>query len=128
VTHNDEAQADTRSTFSRSGLARGVSLFQAVLISAVGNGNAAISATFGGTTVPYGGEPIPPDLQIGFASTGYWTFPSGTVFVKNFDLVVNETNANVPVRRLETRLTPFYLTDSTASNGSWCFYRAIAQP
>jgi hypothetical protein len=28
--------------------------------------------------------------------TGQWTFPSGTVFVKNFDLVVNQTNPNVP--------------------------------
>ncbi len=31
-------------------------------------------------------------------------FPSGTVFVKNFDLVVDQTNPNIPLRRLETRL------------------------
>ena len=35
---------------------------------------------------------------------GIWTFPAGSVFVKNFDLAVNETNATVPVRRLETEL------------------------
>jgi hypothetical protein len=54
--------------------------------------------------LPYNGGLIPPALQIGFASTGQWTFPSGTVFVKNFDLVVDETNPNIPLRRLETRL------------------------
>ncbi len=54
--------------------------------------------------LPYSGGLIPPAQQIGFASTGQWTFPSGTVFVKNFDLVVDETNPAIPVRRLETRL------------------------
>ncbi len=49
-------------------------------------------------------SPIVPSEQIGFAPTGQWTFPSGTVFVKNFDLVVNTTNASIPLRRLETRL------------------------
>ena len=54
--------------------------------------------------LPYNGGLIPPAQQIGFASTGQWTFPSGTIFVKNFDLVVNSTNPSVPVQRLETRL------------------------
>jgi autotransporter-associated beta strand protein len=54
--------------------------------------------------LPQNGGLVPPARQIGFASTGQWTFPSGTVFVKNFDLVVNQTNASVPLRRLETRL------------------------
>lgn len=45
-----------------------------------------------------------PAQQIGFGPTGSWTFPEGTVFVKNFDLVVNQTNPAVPLRRLETRL------------------------
>ena len=45
-----------------------------------------------------------PDAQIRFLPTNTWTFPAGTVFVKNFDLVVNQTNASVPLRRLETRL------------------------
>jgi mono/diheme cytochrome c family protein len=54
--------------------------------------------------LPNNGGVITPSEQIGFASTGQWTFPSGTVFVKNFDLVVNATNPSVPLRRLETRL------------------------
>src|SRR6185437_16237081 len=54
--------------------------------------------------VPNNGGAITPDEQIAFLPTNSWTFPAGTVFVKNFDLVVNETNANVPLRRLETRL------------------------
>jgi mono/diheme cytochrome c family protein len=54
--------------------------------------------------VPSHGGPITPDEQIAFLPTNTWTFPSGTVFVKNFDLVVNETNSSVPLRRLETRL------------------------
>ncbi|HEX4263993.1 MAG TPA: chitobiase/beta-hexosaminidase C-terminal domain-containing protein [Verrucomicrobiae bacterium] len=54
--------------------------------------------------VPGNGGILTPDQQIAFGSNGSWTFPSGTVFVKNFDLVVNETNAGVPLRRLETRL------------------------
>ncbi len=54
--------------------------------------------------VPGGTGTRTPDEQIGFLPTNSWTFPAGTVFVKNFDLVVNETNASVPLRRLETRL------------------------
>ncbi len=54
--------------------------------------------------VPNTGGPLTPDQQITFLPTNSWTFPAGTVFIKNFDLVVNQTNASVPVRRLETRL------------------------
>ena len=54
--------------------------------------------------LPNNGGAITPEEQIGFLPTNAWTFPAGTVFVKNFDLVVNETNAGAPLRRLETRL------------------------
>ena len=54
--------------------------------------------------VPNHGGPLTSDEQINFLATNTWTFPAGTVFVKNFDLVVNQTNASVPLRRLETRL------------------------
>ena len=54
--------------------------------------------------VPNNASSLTPDEQIAFLPTNSWTFPAGTVFVKNFDLVVNETNPAVPLRRLETRL------------------------
>lgn len=54
--------------------------------------------------VPSGGGPITPATQIAFLATNTWTFPAGTIFVKNFDLAVNATNTGVPMQRLETRL------------------------
>ena len=54
--------------------------------------------------IPNNGGSDTPDRQISFLPTNSWTFPAGTVFVKNFDLIVDETNSNVPPRRLETRL------------------------
>jgi mono/diheme cytochrome c family protein len=54
--------------------------------------------------VPNSGGVITPAAQIAFAPTNPWTFPAGTVFVKNFDLAVNTTNPGVPLQRLETRL------------------------
>ena len=54
--------------------------------------------------LPNHGGTLTPDQQISFLPTNSWTFPAGTVFVKNFDLVVDQTNTNTPLRRLETRL------------------------
>jgi uncharacterized repeat protein (TIGR03806 family) len=52
--------------------------------------------------VPFaGGDPGAAEL-IQFHPTGEWTFPSGTVFVKHFELTVNEVTGER--RRLETRL------------------------
>lgn len=46
---------------------------------------------------------IPTNATITFASTGEWTFPQGSVFVKHFELPINETNSAIR-KRLETRL------------------------
>jgi len=53
--------------------------------------------------IPNGGAPYAPNEQMGFAPTGSWSFPAGTVFVKTFELQTNLTNA-AALRRLETRL------------------------
>jgi hypothetical protein len=45
----------------------------------------------------------PTNLFVHFAATGEWTFPNGSVFVKHFDLPVDDSNPNI-LRRLETRL------------------------
>ncbi|MEO7725209.1 MAG: hypothetical protein ABIU29_11090 [Chthoniobacterales bacterium] len=52
--------------------------------------------------VPNDGPPYGPDEQIDFVAVGEYTFPNGTVFVKEFDLVVNEQTQEK--KRLETRL------------------------
>ncbi len=52
--------------------------------------------------VPNDGPPYDPDEQIDFVPTGEYQFPNGTVFVKEFDLIVNEQTQEK--KRLETRL------------------------
>jgi mono/diheme cytochrome c family protein len=54
-------------------------------------------------SVPNSGAPYTADEQIGFASTGSWSFPAGTVFVKTFQLQTNQSDPN-SLLRLETRL------------------------
>ena len=44
---------------------------------------------------------VPKNKQITITATDNFTFPAGTVFIKNFELTVNETNG--ASRRLETR-------------------------
>lgn len=44
---------------------------------------------------------LPGDERITFSATENFSFPAGTVFIKNFDLTINETNGST--RRLETR-------------------------
>ena len=46
---------------------------------------------------------LPSDSKIHFSAKGEWTFPAGTVFVKNFSLPIDDTNPNI-LHRLETRL------------------------
>ncbi len=66
--------------------------------------DAAIKSRF--VALPFDGViGAPGSPTIGFGATGSWTFPNGTVIVKNFDLVTDErANAVKPVRRLETRI------------------------
>lgn len=46
---------------------------------------------------------LPANSAIGFKPTGSWEFPDGTVFVKHFELPLDERDPK-KVRRLETRL------------------------
>ncbi|WP_035615384.1 LamG-like jellyroll fold domain-containing protein [Haloferula sp. BvORR071] len=46
---------------------------------------------------------IPNSSNIGFQSTGEWSFPTGSVLVKHFELPVSEVDPNIK-RRLETRV------------------------
>lgn len=52
--------------------------------------------------VPNDGAPYSEDETIGFFVNDSWSFPIGTVFVKHFELPVDETNPAIR-KRLETR-------------------------
>ena len=52
--------------------------------------------------VPNDGPPYTSDEQINFVPVGEWSFPNGTVFIKHFELTVNEITGER--KRLETRL------------------------
>lgn len=51
--------------------------------------------------VPNDGPPYAPNERINFVPVGEWSFPDGTVFVKNFELTVNEATGER--KRQETR-------------------------
>lgn len=46
---------------------------------------------------------VPPGELVHFSTNGEWSFPPGTVFVKDFELATDETHPGIK-RRLETRL------------------------
>ena len=46
---------------------------------------------------------VPSDGTIGYTPTGEWTFPDGTVFVKHFELPINDSDPT-KTQRLETRV------------------------
>lgn len=52
--------------------------------------------------LPNDGPPYSTNEQISFSTNSEWSFPAGTVFVKHFDLAIDETNSSVR-KRLETR-------------------------
>ena len=54
-------------------------------------------------SIPNTGSPYTPSEQIAYAPTNTWSFPSGTVFVKTFELQTNTSDPN-SLLRLETRL------------------------
>jgi uncharacterized repeat protein (TIGR03806 family) len=54
-------------------------------------------------SLPSDGMPFDVNETIGFSATGEWTFPAGSVFIKHFDLAIDERTPEVR-RRIETRL------------------------
>jgi uncharacterized repeat protein (TIGR03806 family) len=52
--------------------------------------------------LPNDGVRDTPDEQIGFSATGDWTYPTGTVLMKHFELPLDETDPS-NISRLETR-------------------------
>lgn len=50
-----------------------------------------------------GQDPVPENDRIDFAAEGSWKFPIGTVFIKHFELALDESDPDTR-KRLETRL------------------------
>lgn len=63
-------------------------------------------------SVPNDGAPYAVSETIGFSTNGAWMYPLGTVFIKHFELPIDDTNPSVR-KRLETR----FLVHGT--NGSY---------
>ncbi|MEM6342352.1 MAG: PA14 domain-containing protein [Bacteroidota bacterium] len=53
--------------------------------------------------IPNDGNPNTAAEQIGYSAQNNWTFPFGTVFVKHFEMQIDDTDPSL-LRRLETRL------------------------
>jgi len=53
--------------------------------------------------LPNDGLPYGPTETVAFAPTGEWTFPTGTVFVKHFEMGIDDRNPAIR-KRLETRV------------------------
>lgn len=68
-------------------------------------------------SVPNAGAPYSANEQIGFTSTGEWTFPVGTILVKHFELNIDEHDPALK-RRLETRLL-FVQKDGTVLGATY---------
>jgi uncharacterized repeat protein (TIGR03806 family) len=54
---------------------------------------------------------LPTNTLVHFTPTGEWSFPNGTVFIKHFDLPIDDTNPAL-LKRLETR---FLVRDTNGS-------------
>jgi uncharacterized repeat protein (TIGR03806 family) len=67
--------------------------------------------------VPNDGAPYGATETIGFAPTGEWTFPGGTVLVKHFELGTDDRNPAIR-KRLETRLL-FVNNDGTVFGATY---------
>lgn len=53
--------------------------------------------------LPNNGAPYDASETVGFSAAGDWTYPAGTVLIKQFDLAIDDTNPSIR-RRIETRI------------------------
>lgn len=64
--------------------------------------------------LPNDGVHDSPEEQITFSANGNWQFPAGTVFIKHFELPIDENNPTL-TKRLETRF--FVITENGGGYG-----------